>query len=78
MCMGCLFKRVSIRELKTGLVSVLVGCVPESGDLSLLEAELVRVLVLGLRWNCNTERWEAAISSLQLLVKWKDYLIRLW
>lgn len=45
---------------------MLVGCVPESVDVSLLEAELVWVLVLGVRLNCNTECLEAAMSSLRI------------
>ena len=60
---------VGVRELKTGLVSMLVGRVPESVDLSLLEAELAWVLVLSVRWDCNTELWEAAMSSLQIVSK---------
>lgn len=53
---------VGIEEPKTGLVSMLVGSVPESLDLSLLEAELDWELVLGVRW-------EAAMSSLQIVSK---------
>ena len=58
-----------MREPKTGLVSMLVGCVPESVDVSMLEAELVWVLVLGVRWDWNTERCEAAMSSLRIVSK---------
>ena len=56
-------------EPKTGLVSMLVGGVPESVDVSLLEAELAWVLVLVVRWDCDTERCEAAMSSLQIVSK---------